>query len=90
MVLVTDGWELTMWVLGTDPSPLGKEKKTLQSHLASPTITASFKDYVLVPRFAIPGLPHSPHALSSPICSLAHPIPTPTLHPIFYYLLYFF
>lgn len=80
-----------MWVLGTDPSPLGdkkkKNKKTLQSHLSSPTITAFFKDYVLVPSLVSP---HSPHALSSPICSLAHPIPTPTLHPIFYYLLYFF
>lgn len=26
-MLVIDGWELTMWVLGTDPSLLGDLKK---------------------------------------------------------------
>lgn len=82
-----------MWVLETDPSPLGdkkKKKKTLQSHLSSPTITAFFKDYVLVPRFAIPGLPSQPpcsfisHMFSCPSHTHTHPPPHLLLPALFF------
>lgn len=100
VVLVPDSWEPTMWVLETDPSPLGETNK-LQRHLSSPTMTAFFKDYVLLgsplpfissqPRFAVPGLPsQAPSLFHLPYVLLPVPYPHPPSTPSFITCFIFF